>query len=154
LTLTQSAGSVLSQKHNLCILNSLCHVTISIPTLALVGSRFSYCRCNANAQLFQAISGSAAVATSFYLNSQESISSDYIFVRPKSSQFNYSENPSFISGSTGEVLYSDFINNPQTYITTIGLYNDTNQLLAVAKLSRPLPKNFTTEALVRVKLDF
>jgi len=109
---------------------------------------------NANAQLFQAISGSATVATSFYLNSQESISSDYIFVRPKSSQFNYSENPSFISGSTGEVLYSDFINNPQTYITTIGLYNDTNQLLAVAKLSRPLPKNFTTEALVRVKLDF
>ncbi len=66
----------------------------------------------------------------------------------------YSENPSFISGSTGEVLYSSFINNPQTYITTIGLYNDTNQLLAVAKLSRPLPKDFTKEALVRVKLDF
>ena len=67
---------------------------------------------------------------------------------------NYSENPSFISGSTGEVLYSSFINNPQTYITTVGLYNDNNELLAVAKLSRPLPKDFTTEALVRVKLDF
>ena len=90
----------------------------------------------------------------FYINSQESITSDYIFVRPRTSEFNYSENPSFISGSTGEVLYSSFINNPQTYITTIGLYNDTNQLLAVAKLSRPLPKDFTKEALVRVKLDF
>jgi hypothetical protein len=88
------------------------------------------------------------------LNSQESITSDFVFVRPRTSEFNYSENPSFISGSTGEVLYSNFINNPQTYITTIGLYNDTNQLLAVAKLSRPLPKDFTTEALVRVKLDF
>jgi hypothetical protein len=107
---------------------------------------------NANASLFKAISGSSA--SSFALNSQETITSDFIFIRPRSSEFNYSENPSFISGSTGEVLYSSFINNPQTYITTIGLYNDTNQLLAVAKLSRPLVKDFTKEALVRVKLDF
>lgn len=103
-----------------------------------------------NTALFSAISGSGY----FQLNSQETITSDYVFVRPRSSEFNYSENPSFISGSTGEVLYSSFINNPQTYITTIGLYNDSNELLAVAKLSRPLPKNFTKEALVRVKLDF
>jgi hypothetical protein len=105
---------------------------------------------NANFSMFQAISGS----TGFTLNSQETITSDFIFVRPRSSEFNYSENPSFISGSTGAVLYPQFINNPQVYITTIGLYNDTNQLLAVAKLSRPLTKDFTKEALVRVKLDF
>ena len=110
-----------------------------------------------NILTYQAISKSMASAGTiydFYINSQESITSDFIFIRPRSSEFNYSENPSFISGSTGEVLYSDFINNPQTYITTVGLYNDTNQLLAVAKLSRPLPKDFTKEALVRVKLDF
>ena len=100
--------------------------------------------------LFKAISGSA----SFKLNSEETITSNYVFVRPRSSEFNYSENPSFISGSTGEVLYSEFINSPQTYITTVGLYNDNNELLAVAKLSRPLVKDFTKEALVRVKLDF
>jgi hypothetical protein len=100
--------------------------------------------------IYTAISGGA----SFLINSQETITSDYIFVRPQSSEFNYSENPSFISGSTGEVIYSDFINNPQTYITTVGLYNDSNELLAVAKLSRPLSKNFTSEALIRVKLDF
>jgi len=110
---------------------------------------------SANAQLFKAISGSiSGVAPSFTLNSQETITSDYVFIRPRSSEFNYSENPSFISGSTGEVLYSQFVNNPQVYITTIGLYNDTNDLLAVAKLSRPLLKDFTKEALVRVKLDF
>jgi hypothetical protein len=103
-----------------------------------------------NTSLFAAISASGY----FQLNSQETITSDFVFVRPRSSEFNYSENPSFISGSTGEVLYSNFINNPQTYITTIGLYNDSNELLAVAKLSRPLSKNFTKEALVRVKLDF
>ena len=91
---------------------------------------------------------------SFTANSQETITSDYVFVRPRSSQYNYSENPSFISGSTGEVLYSSFIQNPTTYVTTVGLYNDTNELLAVAKLSKPLKKDFTKEALVRVKLDF
>ena len=107
---------------------------------------------SANIALLNAITASGA--SYFQLNSQETITSDYVFVRPRSSEFNYSENPSFISGSTGEVLYSSFINNPQTYITTIGLYNDTNELLAVAKLSRPLSKNFTKEALVRVKLDF
>jgi hypothetical protein len=100
--------------------------------------------------VYTAISGGA----SFLINSQETITSDFIFIRPQSSEFNYSENPSFISGSTGEVIYSDFINNPQTYITTVGLYNDNNELLAVAKLSRPLSKNFTSEALIRVKLDF
>ena len=90
----------------------------------------------------------------FKLNSQEALSSDFIFVRARNDEFNYSENPSFISGSTGEVIFSSFINNPQTYISTVGLYNDNSELLAVAKLSRPLPKDFTKELLVRVKLDF
>jgi len=103
-------------------------------------------------RMFNAINGTTA--KSFFLNSQETISSDYIFVRARNAEFNYSENPSFISGSTGEVVWNSFINNPQTYPTTIGLYNDTNELLAVAKLSRPLLKDFTKEALVRVKLDF
>jgi len=91
---------------------------------------------------------------SFELNSQENVTSDYVFIRPQNAEFNYTTNPSFISGSTGEVLYSSFINNPQTYITTVGMYNDANELLAVAKLSRPLVKDFTKEALIRVKLDF
>jgi len=91
---------------------------------------------------------------SFTINSQETITSDFIFVRSRNSEFNYSENPSFILGSTGEVIYSSFINNPQTYITTVGLYNDSNELVAVAKLSRPLIKDFTKESLIRVKLDF
>ena len=100
--------------------------------------------------LFTAISGGA----SFALNSQETITSDYIFTRARNSEFNYSENPSYISGSSGELLISNFVESPQTYITAIGLYNDANELLAVAKLSRPLLKDFTKELLVRVKLDF
>lgn len=92
--------------------------------------------------------------SSFQLNSQETISSDYIFVRIPNAGYNYTTNPSFISGSSGEMIYSNFINSPQTYITTVGIYNNNNELLAVAKLSKPLVKDFTKEALVRVKLDF
>jgi len=109
---------------------------------------------NANGQNPRQIYLAIKNGASFTANSSETITSDYIFVRPRSSQYNYSENPSFISGSTGEVLFPSFINNPTTYITTVGLYNDTNELLAVAKLSRPLQKDFTKEALIRVKLDF
>jgi hypothetical protein len=46
------------------------------------------------------------------------------------------------------------VNTPQSYITTVGLYNDSNDLVAVAKLSRPLLKDFTKEALLRIKLNF
>lgn len=102
----------------------------------------------------QRLFNSIVSGDSFALNSQETLTSDYVFVRARNSEFNYSENPSFISGSTGEVIYDNFINSPQVYITTIGMYNDSNDLLAVAKMSRPLLKDFTKEALVRVKLDF
>jgi hypothetical protein len=89
----------------------------------------------------------------FQLNSQETISSDYVFVRIKNQDYNYTTNPSFITGS-GTLIYSNFINSPQTFPTTVGLYNDNNELLAVAKMSKPLTKDFTKEALVRVKLDW
>jgi len=109
---------------------------------------------NVDGQNPQSLFDSIVLGANFALNSQENISSDFIFVRSRNSEFNYSTNPSFISGSNGSVLYDSFINSPQTYITTIGLYNDSNELLAVAKLSRPLLKDFTKESLVRVKLDF
>lgn len=105
--------------------------------------------------IFEAISGSiGGLGTGFKLNSEETLASDYVFVRARNSELNYSENPSFISGSTGDVLYDSSINSPQSYVTTVGLYNDTNELLAVAKLSKPLVKDFTKETLLRVKLDF
>jgi hypothetical protein len=91
----------------------------------------------------------------FFLQSQETVTSDFVFCRARNAEFNYSVNPSFsVSASAGTILYSDFIQNPTTYITSVGMYNDNNELLAVAKLSKPLKKDFTKEALIRVKLDF
>ena len=89
----------------------------------------------------------------FQLNYQETVSSQFVFTRVRNSEFNYSTNPSYITGS-GDLRISNFINAPQTYITTVGMYNDNNELLAVAKLSKPLLKDFTKEALIRIKLDF
>jgi hypothetical protein len=106
------------------------------------------------ARLYSKMVSGSTFSGSFSLNSQETVTSDYVFVRARNGEFNYSENPSFISGSTGTIIYDAFIQNPQTYITTVGMYNDNNELLAVAKLSKPLKKDFTKEALIRVKLDF
>jgi hypothetical protein len=125
--------------------------------IALGTTRTSSSIVNNPAKIVNALNRAATTSTpprGFKLNSQEALSSDFIFVRARNDEFNYSENPSFISGSTGEVIFDSFINNPQTYISTVGLYNDNSELLAVAKLSRPLPKDFTKELLVRVKLDF
>jgi len=105
-------------------------------------------------KIINGLNAAGGAGFGFTLNSKETLSSDFIFVRARNSEFNYSENPSFISGSTGEVLFDSFIEDPKTYITTVGLYNDNSELLAVAKLSRPLQKDFTKELLVRVKLDF
>lgn len=90
---------------------------------------------------------------SFSVRSEETITSNFVFVRVRNSEYNYSTNPSNITGS-GELRYDVMINSPQTYMTTVGLYNDNNDLLGVAKLSRPLLKDFTKEALVRIKLDY
>jgi hypothetical protein len=109
---------------------------------------------NNPAKLVKSFVRSGNAGNGLLLNSEETLSSDFIFVRARNAEFNYSENPSFISGSTGAVIFDAFVDNPTTYITTVGMYNDVNELVAVAKLSRPLPKDFTKELLVRVKLDF
>jgi len=91
--------------------------------------------------------------SNFKLQSEETITSNYVFVRVRNGEFNYSTNPSIISGS-GDLRFNIMVNSPQAYITTIGMYNDNNDLLAVAKLSKPLLKDFTKETLVRIKLDY
>ena len=112
-------------------------------------------------KLFKAMSHSAAYLTDtsgdrlgFSARSSEKVKSTHYFVRVKNSEYNFSNNPTFVTGSNGRFAQSSFIGDPKVYITTIGLYNDRRELLAVAKLSKPLLKSFTREALIKVKLDF
>jgi hypothetical protein len=110
-------------------------------------------------KLFTSVSTSSAMTPSqttggIQARSSEKITATYYFVRVKNGEYNYSNNPTFTTGSLGEVAFSSFASDPQSYITTIGLYNIDRELLAVAKLSQPLLKSFTREALIKVKLDF
>ena len=110
-------------------------------------------------KLFKSVSGSDALTNAsenggIQARSSENVKSTYYFVRVKNAEYNYSNNPSFVTGSLGELIFSTFIDDPQTYITTVGMYNERREMLAVAKLSQPLLKNFTREALIKVKLDF
>ncbi len=90
----------------------------------------------------------------FQARSSETISSTHYFVRLRNKEFNYSNNPTFYNASNGSIILTDFYKDPKVYVTSIGLYNTQNELLAVAKLSRPLEKSFDKEALIRVRLDF
>ncbi len=90
----------------------------------------------------------------FIARNSEKVTSTHYFVRIKNAEYNFSNNPSYVTGSVGQLAQSTFINDPKSYITTVGLYNDNQELLAVAKLSKPLLKSFQRESLIRVKLDF
>lgn len=89
----------------------------------------------------------------------EYIPSRHYFIRIKNQEYNYSNNPSYVyDGSDdnvkGTIKIADFLTDPKTYPTTVGLYDDSNELVAVAKLSQPVQKSFNSEILCRVKLDF
>lgn len=108
-------------------------------------------------KIFTSISGAMAIDSSnnsFQARNEESVTSTHYFVRIKNGEYNFSNNPTFVTGSVGEFAQPTFINDPKVYITTIGLYNNRQELLAVAKLSKPIQKSFSNEALVKIKLDF
>jgi hypothetical protein len=111
--------------------------------------------------MFRSISGSSFFTNpetsdlyGFQARNSEKITSTHYFVRIKNAEYNFSNNPSYVTGSVGQLAQTSFIGDPKTYITTVGLYNDRQELLAVAKLSQPLLKSFQREALIRVKLDY
>lgn len=97
--------------------------------------------------------------TNMRVRKSEYVPSAHYYIRVKNKDFNFTNNPTFVynesvSGSLrGEILDS-LSDSPRTYITTVGLYNDVNELVAVAKLSNPAKKDFSNELLLKVRLDF
>ena len=108
---------------------------------------------SASMQWFKAIS----TGSYFAARREEEITSTMYFCRATNQEFNFSNNPTFAtkSGDTeGVFTQTTFEGDPKTFVTQVGLYNDTNELLAVAKLSKPVLKSFSREAVIKVKLDF
>ncbi len=83
----------------------------------------------------------------------ENISTQHFFVRATNREFNYSNNPTYVDAD-GFFVEGTFETDPQTFITTVGLLNDSNELIAVAKTSQPIVKSFDKEVLIKVKLSF
>ena len=90
----------------------------------------------------------------FQSRREEVITSQHYFCRVPNKEFNFSSNPTFATASDGSFTQATFFKNPKTFITQVGLYNDAGELLAVAKLSKPLLKSYSREAIIKVKLDF
>jgi hypothetical protein len=86
-------------------------------------------------------------------NNTTELNSTIYFCRANHNDFNYSTNPTYLSGSKIRVKTNTF-DMPVSYITTVGLYSADNELLAVAKLSEPIKKQPDTELTLRVRLDY
>ena len=91
--------------------------------------------------------------TNMSFNNTTEINSTIYFCRIPHSKYNYSSNPTYTSDSKIRVktIASD---TPVAYVTTVGLYNASNELMATAKLSEPLRKDPTNEITLRVRLDY
>jgi|3_EtaG_2_1085321.scaffolds.fasta_scaffold08428_2 hypothetical protein len=86
--------------------------------------------------------------------SEEDKTSVSYFCRVRSNQVNFSNNPTFVSGSQNELRIESMKGNPTVYATGIQLYNQFGDVVAVGKLSTPVKKNFSSEVTIKVKLDF
>ena len=115
---------------------------------SLSGSTYS--NLSGSMALLKALEGGA----DFQVRRTENVSTSHYFVRANNREFNFSNNPTFVTGSVGAFVNTSFEKDPKVYITTVGLYDDSNELLAVAKTSKPIEKSFDKEIAIKVKLDF
>ena len=88
-----------------------------------------------------------------FRDEEDQVSAQY-FCRVRSGQMNFSNNPTFVSGSLNELRQSTMKGNPTTFISSVQLYNEAGDIVAVGNLSTPLKKNFSSEATIKVKLTY
>lgn len=109
-------------------------------------------------KLFVSISASCSPTStrietgSWYSRASEEIKSQTYFCRLKEYEFNHTNNRTYLSGSNYKIKNLDFIESPITYITSVGLYNDRYELIAVGKFPKPLLKKSNEEHVIQVKL--
>jgi hypothetical protein len=100
---------------------------------------------------------SSGTNTAITFQNQTIINSTLVFARGTADEYNYSSNPTFVDNENRIVVIDEGQEDVQqtfTFITSVGLYDANNNLLAVAKLSRPVEKNPEKDITFRVRLDF
>ena len=91
--------------------------------------------------------------------SEEEQNSKSYFIRAFANDMNYTNNPTFTSGSLNQLRHTEMLGYPITFITTVGLYQNSSitgeqELVAIGRLSGPVEKNYGTEATIKVKLTY
>jgi hypothetical protein len=108
-------------------------------------------------KIFTAISGAAVIGLPLKARSSKNKKTNHYFIRAGAATSNYTNNPTVTDESSTQDKYIKneyFKYRPTTYITTVGLYNDMNELLAVAKLSKPIIKTPDKDILIKIRLNW
>ena len=124
-------------------------ITVNGASVSIAGSASTSAEQENHKILVNAIN----VGGDFQARRTENVSTQHFFVRATNREFNYSNNPTYVN-ALGKFVETTFETDPQTFITTIGLLNDANEMIAVAKTSQPIVKSFDKEVLIKVKLSF
>jgi len=103
-------------------------------------------------KLFTSISGAAALGYPMRARNVKDWGVKHYFVRVPNTEANYTNNPTTISGSIGMIKDSCLYDDQFVYVTSVGLYNDAKELLAIAKFSKPIMKSFNENLLIKIKL--
>lgn len=89
------------------------------------------------------------------INNQTDLQSSIYFCRAFNNEFNYSSNPTFVDNDgLIRVISGSNILSTRTYITTVGLYDENDNLLAVGKTNKPITKSFELESILKLRLDY
>ena len=110
-------------------------------------------------KLYTSISGAAALGHPMKARSVDQKTTNHYFIRVGAATSNWSNNPTYViddptDSTIGTIKHNCFTDEPVTYITTVGLYNNALDLLAVAKLSKPIQKTENTDVLLKIRLNW
>jgi hypothetical protein len=156
-------GHIYYQAGIVVLSGSVFQASASLPNVGgLLSQSIAFLNNDGSASFQQTLTGTAITGAcdmfrrriqSVQFNNTTELNSTIYYCRANHNDFNYSSNPTYITGSKIRVK-NVATDNPVAYMTTIGLYSADNELLAVAKLSEPLRKDPTNELTLRVRLDY
>ena len=116
--------------------------------------QFINCLVNSDVATSRTFTSLHASDVKLQFRNEEDKTSAHYFARVRAGEMNFSNNPTWISGSNNQIKHIGMHGNPQVYITSVGLYDGTGDLVAVGKLSSPVKKNFQSETTIKIKLDY